>query len=48
VLQVKRVLCILGHRSHAYMEVWALGDGYDLKALLPHGVSQIASQEERD
>jgi hypothetical protein len=48
VLQVEPGLCILDHRSHAYMEVWALSIEYDLKALLPHGVSLIAKREERD
>jgi hypothetical protein len=48
VLQVERGLCILGHCSHACMEVQALGIRYGLKALLPHRVSLIAKQEERD
>jgi hypothetical protein len=38
VLQVERVLSILGHYSQAYMEVGTLGVRYGLKALLPHGV----------
>jgi hypothetical protein len=44
VLQVERGLCILGHCSHALVEVWALGVRYSLKALLPHGVSLIVKQ----
>jgi hypothetical protein len=48
VLQVERGLCILGHHSHAYVEVRALRVGHGLKALLPHRVSLIAKREERD
>jgi hypothetical protein len=48
VLQVERVLSILGHCSQACMEVRTLGVGYGLKALLPHGVPLIANQKERD
>jgi hypothetical protein len=48
VLHVERVLCILGHHVHAYMEVQALGVGYGFQVLLPHEVSLIASQEEHD
>jgi hypothetical protein len=43
VLHVEQVLCILSHHSHAHMEERALGVRYGLKALLPHGVSLIAS-----
>jgi hypothetical protein len=48
VLQVEWVLHILGHNSHAGVEVWALRVGYSLKALLPHRVSPIANQKKRD
>jgi hypothetical protein len=48
VLQVKGVLHILGHHGCACVEVRALGVRYDLKALLPHGVSPIVSRKECD
>jgi hypothetical protein len=48
VLQVERVLSILGHCSHAYVEVKTLRIGYGLKALLPHGVSLVVNRKERD
>jgi hypothetical protein len=48
MLQVKRVLRILSHRSHATVQVRTLGVEHGLKALPPHGISLIASQEERD
>jgi hypothetical protein len=48
VLQVEQVLRILGHRSHANIEVRALEVRHSLKALLPHGIFLILNQEKRD
>jgi hypothetical protein len=45
MLQVEQVLHILGHRSHAGVEVRALEVGHSLKALLPHGIFLILNQE---
>jgi hypothetical protein len=38
LLQVEHVLCILGQRNRADMEVRALGVRHGLKMLLPHGI----------
>jgi hypothetical protein len=48
VLQVEHVLRVLGQRSHAGMEVRALGVRHGLKMLLPHGILLVSNQEERD
>jgi hypothetical protein len=37
-LQVEHVLRVLGHRSHASVEVRTLWVGHILKALPPHGL----------
>jgi hypothetical protein len=47
-LQVKHVLRIPGQRSHASMEVRALGVGHDLKMLLPHRILFVTDRKERD
>jgi hypothetical protein len=47
-LQVKHVLRILGHRSHAGVEVRTLWVGHVLKTLPPHGLLLLADQEHRD
>jgi hypothetical protein len=48
VLQVDHVLRVLGQRSHANVEVRALGVGHGLKTLLPHGILLIMNREEHD
>jgi hypothetical protein len=48
VVQVKHVLCIPGQRSHADMEVGALGVGHSLKMLLSHKILLVTNQKERD
>jgi hypothetical protein len=48
VLQVEQVCCVLGHLSHANMEVGTLEVGHGLKALLPYRVLLIMNREERD
>jgi hypothetical protein len=47
-LQVKHVLHVPGQRSHANVEVRALGVGHDLKTLLPHSILLVMDQKERD
>jgi hypothetical protein len=47
-LQVKHVLRVPGQRSHASIEVRALGVGYGLKMLLPHWILLVTDQKERD
>jgi hypothetical protein len=47
-LQVKHVLRVHGERSHAGVEVRALGVGHGLKALLPHRILLVTDQKERD
>jgi hypothetical protein len=42
------VLRVLGQRSHAGVEVRALGVGHSLKMLLPHGILLVTNQKERD
>jgi hypothetical protein len=44
VLQVDHVLRVLGQRSHANVEVRALGVGHGLKTLLPHGILLIMNR----
>jgi hypothetical protein len=46
--QVGQVLHVLGHCSHADIEVRALKVGHGLKVLLPHGVFLILNWEKRD
>jgi hypothetical protein len=41
MLQVEQVLDVLGHRSHAGVEVRILEVGHDLKAMLPHKIFLI-------
>jgi hypothetical protein len=48
VLEVQKVLGILGQRSHPDMEVRPLEVGHDLKTLLPYGVLLIPNREKRD
>jgi hypothetical protein len=47
-LQVKHVLRVPGQRSHASMEVRALGVGHGLKTLLPHRILLVTDQKECD
>jgi hypothetical protein len=47
-LQVKHVLHVPSQRSHAGMEVRALGVGQDLKTLLPHMILLVTNRKERD
>jgi hypothetical protein len=47
-LQVKHVLRIPGQRSHASVEVRALGVGHGLKMLLSHRILLVTDQKERD
>jgi hypothetical protein len=47
-LQVKHVLRIPGQRSHAGVEVRALGVGHSLKTLLPHRILLVTDWKERD
>jgi hypothetical protein len=47
-LQVKHVLRVPGQRSHAGVEVRALGVGHGLKALLLHRILLVTDQKERD
>jgi hypothetical protein len=47
-LLVEHVLHVLGHRSHASMEVRALRVGHVLKALPPLGLLLLMDQELRD
>jgi hypothetical protein len=47
-LQVKHVLCIPSQRTHASMEVRALGVGHGLKTLLPHMILLVTDQKECD
>jgi hypothetical protein len=47
-LQVEHVLCVLGHRSHAGVEVRTLWVGHVLKMLPPHGLLLPTDQEQRD
>jgi hypothetical protein len=44
-LQVEHVLCILGHRSHAGMEVRILWVAHILKTLPPHGLLLLVDRE---
>jgi hypothetical protein len=48
VLQVEQVLHILGHRSHAAIEVRAVEVRHVLQVLLPHGIFLIPNGEKRD
>jgi hypothetical protein len=48
MLQVEQVLGVLGHRSHADVEVQALEVRHGLNALLPHWVFLILNQEKHD
>jgi hypothetical protein len=47
-LQVKHVLRVPGQRSHASVEVRALGVGHDLKMLFPHMILLAINQKECD
>jgi hypothetical protein len=47
-LQVKHVLRVPSQRSHAGMDVRALGVGHGLKTLLPHRILLVTNQKERD
>jgi hypothetical protein len=47
-LQVKHVLRVTGQRSHAGVEVRALGVRHGLKTLLPHRILLVTNQKERD
>jgi hypothetical protein len=47
-LQVKHVLRVLSQRSHADVEVRALGVGHDLTTLLPHRILLVMNRKERD
>jgi hypothetical protein len=48
VLQVEQVLRILGHRSHAAIEVRAVEVRHGLQVLLPHGIFLIPNGEKHD
>jgi hypothetical protein len=48
VLQVEQVLHVLGHQSHAAIEVRALEFRHGRQVLLPHGIFLIPNQEKRD
>jgi hypothetical protein len=48
VLQVQQVLHVLGHCSHAGIEVGALEVRHGLKVLLPHGIFLILNKERHD
>jgi hypothetical protein len=48
VLQVEQALGILIHRSHACVVMWTLRVGYGLKMLLPHRISLVVEQKERE
>ncbi len=45
-MQVKHVLHVPGQRSHASMEVRALGVGHNLQTLLPHRILLVTDQKE--
>jgi hypothetical protein len=47
-LQVKHVLRVPNQRSHASVEVRALGVGHNLKTLLPHMILLVMDRKERD
>jgi hypothetical protein len=47
-LQVEHVLHVLGHRSHAGVEVRTLWVGHVLKTLPPHGLLLLVDREQRD
>jgi hypothetical protein len=47
-LQVEHVLHVPGKRSHAGVEVRALGVRHGLKTLLPHRILLVTNQKERD
>jgi hypothetical protein len=47
-LQVKLVLRIPGQRSHASVQVRALGIGHSFKTLLPHRILLVTERKERD
>jgi hypothetical protein len=48
VLEVEKVLCVPGQRSHPGVELRALEVGHGRKALLPYGVFLIPNREKRD
>jgi hypothetical protein len=47
-VQVEHVLRVLGHRSHAGVEVRTLWVGHILKTLPPHGFLLLTDREQRD
>jgi hypothetical protein len=47
-LQIKHVLRVPDQRSHASVEVRALGVGHDIKTLLPHRILLVTDRKERD
>jgi hypothetical protein len=47
-LQVEHVLCVLGHHSHAGVEVRTLWVGHVQKTLPPHGLLLLADQEQHN
>jgi hypothetical protein len=47
-LQVEHVLCVLGHRSHAGVEVRTLWVDHVLKTLPPHRLLLLTDREQRD
>jgi hypothetical protein len=48
MLQVEQVLRVLGHRSHASIEVRALEVRHGMKSLLSNGIFQIPNWEKRN
>jgi hypothetical protein len=48
MLQVEQVLHVLGHHSHADVDVRTLEVGHDRKVLLPHGIFLIPNWEKCD
>jgi hypothetical protein len=47
-LQVKQVLHVTGQRSHASVEVRALGVRHGLKTLIPHSILLVTDRKEHD
>jgi hypothetical protein len=48
ILQVEQVLRVLGHHSHASIEVQPLQVGHNLKSLLPSEIRLIQYRKQRD